>query len=553
VRGPAFLCAGPVPRTTLNNPRVDLGLLVGRWDDVVVQGRADPQREILDVESVAGHLLPAGGMFAFLAGHRRELFPDELFADLFPSRRGRPSIPADVVASVIVLQTLHGLSDSEAVEAVTFDLRWKAACGLAVTAPGFHPTVLTYWRRRLADSARPRRIFEVVGQVVAQTGVLAGKTRRALDSTVLDDAVATQDTVTQLIAAIRRIARDLPGAATVIAEHCSAHDYREPGKPAIAWNDPEARARLVDALVCDAHRLLGHLPEQELGPAATEAVGLLALVAGQDVEPAEGSDGTDGRWRIARKVAPDRVISTVDPEARHAHKTRARHQDGYKAHVKVEPDTGLITGCALTPASGPEHSDAAVGIEMLAEETDPVQVLADSAYGTGELLAAAADGGHTAIIKPWPLRPAVEGGFTLDDFTVDADAGTVTCPNGLTTRITRTRTAVFGARCRDCPLQARCTTSARGRKLTLHPHDAVQRAHRERAQAPEFQTIYRRHRPMVERSISWLVAGGNRRLRFVGTRRNDLWLHHRVAALNLRRLLTLGLTRNDGTWAISTA
>ena len=313
-----------------------------------MQGRADPQREILDVESVAGHLLPAGGMFAFLAAHRRELFPDDMFADLFPSRRGRPSIPADVVASVIVLQTLHGLSDSEAVEAVTFDLRWKAACGLAVTAPGFHPTVLTYWRRRLARSARPRRIFEVVGQVVAQTGVLAGKTRRALDSTVLDDAVATQDTVTQLIAAIRRVARVVPGVAAVIAEHCTAHDYHDPGKPGIAWNDPDARARLVDALVGDAHRLLGHLPEQELGPAAAEAVGLLALVAGQDVEPAEGSDGTDGRWRIARKVAPERVISTVDPEARHAHKTRAHHQDGYKAHVKVEPDTGLITGCALT-------------------------------------------------------------------------------------------------------------------------------------------------------------------------------------------------------------
>ena len=370
-----------------------------------MQGRADPQREILDVESVAGHLLPAGGMFAFLAAHRRELFPDEVFADLFPSRRGRPSIPADVVASVLVLQTLHGLSDSEAVEAVTFDLRWKAACGLAVTAPGFHPTVLTYWRRRLAASARPRRIFEVVGQVVTETGVLAGKTRRALDSTVLDDAVATQDTVTQLIAAIRRVARVVPGAAAVIAAKCTGHDYTRPGKPSIAWDDPAAREQLIDVLVSDAHRLLGHLPDQELDPAAAEAVGLLALVAGQDVEPAEGSDGTDGRWqitgwRIARKVAPERVISTVDPEARHAHKTRARHQDGYKAHVKVEPDTGLITGCALTPAAGAEHSDAAVGIELLATEADPIEVLADSAYGTGELLAAVADGGHTAIIKP---------------------------------------------------------------------------------------------------------------------------------------------------------
>jgi Transposase DDE domain/Transposase domain (DUF772) len=519
----------------------------------LVQGRADPQREILDVESVAGHLLPAGGVFAFLAGHRRELFPDELFADLFPSRRGRPSIPADVVASVIVLQTLHGLSDSEAVEAVTFDLRWKAACGLVVTAPGFHPTVLTYWRRRLAASARPRRIFEVVGQVVAETGVLTGKTRRALDSTVLDDAVATQDTVTQLIAAIRRVGRDVPGAAAVIAEHCSGHDYRDPGKPAIAWDDVDARARLVDALVGDAHRLLGHLPDAELDARPAEAMALLALVAGQDVVPAEGSDGTDGRWRIARKVAPERVISTVDPETRHAHKTRARHQDGYKAHVKVEPDTGLITGCALTPAAGPQHSDAAVGIELLADEPDPIQVLGDSAYGTGELLAAAAAGGHTAIIKPWPLRPAVDGGFTLDDFTVDEAAATVTCPIGLTARITRTRKVIFGARCQGCPLRARCTSSTRGRKLALHPHDALHRAHRVRAQDPEFQAVYRQHRPMVERSISWLVAGRNRRLRFVGTPRNDLWLHHRAAAVNLRRLLALGLTRSGGSWAVAPA
>jgi hypothetical protein len=124
---------------------------------------------------------------------------------------------------------------------------------------------------------------------------------------------------------------------------CSAHDYSEPGKPRIAWDDAAARERLIDALVGDAHRLLGHLPDQEMGAKAAEAVALLALVAGQDVEPADGSEGTDGRWRIARKVPPDRVISTVDPQARHAHKARSRRQDGYKAHVVIEPDTGIIT------------------------------------------------------------------------------------------------------------------------------------------------------------------------------------------------------------------
>jgi hypothetical protein len=186
-----------------------------------------------------------------------------------------------------------------------------------------------------------------------------------LDSTILDDAVATQDTVTQIIAAIRRVAREVPGADVVLAAQARAHDYTQVGKPRIAWDDEAARAELVDALVGDAHRILGHLPDQELGPRAAEAVGLLALVAGQDVEPAQDSDGTDGRWRIARRTAPERVISTVDPDTRHAHKTRQRHQDGYRAHLVVEPDTGIITATALTPAAGPHNSDAAVGIELL--------------------------------------------------------------------------------------------------------------------------------------------------------------------------------------------
>src|SRR3954468_21020731 len=166
----------------------------------VVQGTSPAQHGVMDAESSLGGLLPSGSVYAFLAEHRRELFPDEMFADLFPSPVGRPSVPADVVAAVLLLQALQGLSDREAAEALTFDLRWKAACGWPIGKPGFHATVLTYWRRRLAASNRPNRIFDAVREVVAATGVLRGKTRRVLDSTVLTDAVATQDTVIQLIA-----------------------------------------------------------------------------------------------------------------------------------------------------------------------------------------------------------------------------------------------------------------------------------------------------------------------------------------------------------------
>ncbi|HET6531482.1 MAG TPA: IS1182 family transposase [Actinoplanes sp.] len=520
-----------------------------------MQGRSDSQRELLDVESVAGHLLKAGSVFAFLAGHRRELFPDAMFTDLFPSGRGRPSVPADVMAAVILLQALHGLSDAETVDAVTYDLRWKAACGVAVTAVAFHPTTLTYWRRRLAASDRPNRIFEAVRAVVMQTGVLTGRTRRALDSTVLDDAVATQDTVTQLIAAVRRVAREVPGAAAVAAEQCTAHDYRSSSKPVIAWDDEQARAGLVDALVGDAHRLLGHLPEQELDPKAAEAVALLALVAGQDVEPENGSDDTDGRWRIARRVAGDRVISTVDPEARHAHKTVTRRQDGFKAHLAIEPDTGIITDCTLTKAAGVAAdgqpvSEARTGLDLLAGETEPVTVLADSAYGSGEFRAELADRGHTDRVKPAPTRAAVPGGFTVDDFTVDPAAGTATCPNGLTRKISRAGYATFGAACTRCPLRTHCTRSRDGKSLKIRPHDAIQRAARRAARDRNWQIEYRQHRPMAERTIAWLVRG-NRKLRYRGVTPNNHWLHHRAAALNLRRMVTLGLTRHHHTWALT--
>lgn len=531
-----------------------------------MQGEADRQRELLDVEALAGHLLPAGSMFSFLAQHRLELFPPEMFADLFPSGRGRPSVPPEVIASVLVLQTLHGYSDREAVDALTFDLRWKAACGYAVDGAGFHPTTLTVWRRRLAASERPDRIFEAVREVIMATGALTGKTRRALDSTVLDDAVARQDTITQLIASIRRVTRDVEGAAGLVAAHCTrlttvtGQDYTATGKPRIAWDDETARTELVTALVNDALALLAALDLDAIeaaGGRPAQAVALLALVAGQDVEPAEGSDGTDGRWRIARRTAPDRMISTVDPDARHAHKTRERRQDGFKAHIVIEPDTGLMTRVALTRTNGTEHSDAAIGADLVT--TDPtltgapdaaVQVLGDSAYASGDMLATLDAKRWEPVLKPWPLRPAVEGGFTLDDFTHDPAAGTLTCPAGTTRTISPKGNAVFGAACRGCPLRARCTTAKDGRTITLGEHHQLQRAHRQRASDPGFQATYRQHRPMVERSIAWLTRGA-RRVPYRGVAKNDAWLHHRAAALNLRRLLSLGLTHQHGTWAIA--
>ena len=245
--------------------------------------------------------------------------------------------------------------------------------------------------------------------------------------------------------------------------------------------------------------MLAGLDAPERDAAAADALGLLALVAGQDVEPADGSDGTDGRWRIARKVAPDRVISTVDREARHTRKSKSQRRDGFRGHVAAEPETGLITDCEMTMAAGEGSTDADNGVKMAcrdrfrdggdsaagagdtpaaapgaeaypepgseprpgpqpeparddaAAQAGGLEVYGDSAYGSGEARAAYRDAGHDAIIKPKPVQPAVPGGFTIDDFAVDEDAGTVTCPAGITRPMSKTRTVTFGVACAGCP------------------------------------------------------------------------------------------------------
>jgi transposase len=522
-----------------------------------VQGVERLDRELLDAQALVGHLVPEGSMFAFLAEHRQDVFPDGEFEDLFPSGKGRPSIPAPVMASILVLQTLHDFSDRETAEAARCDLRWKVATGMSLDHLGFDASTLVYWRRRLAKSERPHRINDAVKQVIEQTGILRGRRKRAVDSTILADAVATQDTVTQLISAIRRVRRQVPGAAEQIAAICTGHDYSQPGKPRIDWDDPAAKDALVSALVNDANAVVAALAEAEVDDDtdAEFALALLALVAGQDVEPAEGSDGTDGSWRIAHRVAPDRVVSTVDPDARHTRKSPENRRDGYRAHVAAEPETGIITDEELTKAAGTENSDPAVAQKFLTTEDDTCEWYGDSAYGTGDLRGAIDDtDADEAVIKPKPLQAPVEGGFTVDDFTVDESAGTVSCPAGNTRPISKTRVATFGALCCDCPLRERCTTSKTGRKIVLHPRDDLLRqARRDWADKPELREKYRKYRPNVERVISQIASRGGRRLklRYRGTTKNHAWLTRRTAGLNLRNLLGRGLTRTAGVWVLA--
>ena len=298
----------------------------------------------------------ADSIYGILHRECFSLFPDEMFADLF-TEVGRRSVPPVIVAVVMVLQRIEGCSDREAVDRFAFDARWKyAAGGLDFDYPGFAHTVLVDMRARLARSERAARIFEVTLDAARAAG-LVGR-RRVLDSTPLYDAVATMDTVTLIRSAIRGLLRV---AGTELAAELRGvlrrdDDYAAAGKPSCDWDDAAAREALVDALARDARAMLGVLDGREVEPVLAQAAELLATVIGQDLE-----QHGDGVFRIARRVAPDRVISTVDPQARHGHKTQHRGFDGYKGHVAVDPDAEIITATAVTPGNAGD-AEAAAGL-----------------------------------------------------------------------------------------------------------------------------------------------------------------------------------------------
>jgi hypothetical protein len=523
--------------------------------------------DLLDpVSRFCDESLPASSIYGFLYRERDRLFPDDLFTDLFAAI-GRRSVPPSVVATVMVLQRLEGLSDREAVDRFTFDARWRYAAGVGgwdgAGPVGFAHTVLVDMRERLRQSARPDRVFEVALTAAREAG-LVGR-RRVLDSTPLYDSVATMDTVTLIRSAIR----GLLGVADPVLEQrlravlTSGDQYVTASKPVIDWDDEAARTALVDARARDGYALLQILEGQkELPEPVDQAAKLLATVLGQDLEP---DPDHPGEWRIARRVAKDRVISTVDPQARHGHKTNHRGFDGYKGHAAVDPDSEIITAVAVTPGNSGDVEPVA---DLIADLTHPdpagdgaAAVYGDAAYGAGEVLEQLEDAGIEAMTKVQP--PVAPGGmFTKDQFDINLQAQQVTCPNGITVPIRPVRgnkkqagQAVFGMHCRTCPLAQMCTDSNTGRRITIGRHEARLTAARTRQRDQAWKADYQATRPKVERKLAHLVRRrhGGRRARMRGTLRIGADFALLAAAVNLARLAKLGLAHTHGAWTLNPA
>jgi hypothetical protein len=501
-----------------------------------------------------------------------DLFPDEMFADLFADS-GRHCVPPMIVAVVMVLQRFEGCSDREAVDRFCFDARWKyAAGGLSFDYPSFAHTVLVDMRARLRVSERPDRIFEAVVDVAKRAG-LVGR-RRVLDSTCLYDAVATMDTVTLIRSAIRGLlgACDSDLGAELRGLLLRDDDYRSAGKPVCDWEDRQAREQLIDALAKDARALLVALDGRDLPDGVTRAGSLLAAVVGQDLD-----EGEDGVFRIARRVAKDRIISTVDPDARHGHKTSARGFDGYKGHVAVDPDSELIVATTVTAGNvgdgqavdalladeladvegpGTEAEPAAGSESSPATPAEPLSVYGDSAYGAGSVLDTLEQAEAEIMCKVQPPS-APAGRYAKDAFEINLEAGTVTCPAGQTAPLRQIKDghiAHFAQACQGCPLAERCTTSSTGRSIHVGVYEQQLQRARARQTNPAWKADYTATRPKVERKIAHLMRRrhGGRRARVRGHTKVDADFSLLAAAVNLARLATLGVTHHTGGWVVNT-
>jgi hypothetical protein len=506
--------------------------------------------------------------YGFLASMRGRLFRDEEFAELYCRDNGRNSVPPSLLATVLLLQTHDKVSDDEATQRADFDIRWKVALGIAVDERPFAKSTLQLFRAHLILHDKARDVFQHSLVFARKTGYIKGRRMKAaLDTSYILGRGAAKDTYNLLSDGIIQVVRSLAMLDGVKVEEWAKGRGLEryfgssvKGEASVNWDNEKARRAFLQGIVADADRVLEiarqSQAEEPEGSARrngiVEAAGLLGQLLLQDVERKEDSAV------LKEGVSRDRIVSVHDPEMRHGHKSSRKRFDGHKAAVAVDTDSQLITAVDVLPGNASDNTGALELVEQSEENTgiEVKETIGDCAYGDGATRQSFAEAERTLVAKV-PGRPD-KTHFPKEDFEIDLEAGTCTCPAGKVTRRVITATTridhsgqacrvkgfhFHGATCRKCQLRDACVAAGngKGRTITLHPQEALLQQARSLQKSEAFGK-YRRRRQVSEHRLARLVQLGIRQARYFGRVKTLFQLLMAATVANLTLVATkLGL------------
>ena len=498
-------------------------------------------------------------LFGFLRLHRHVIFDvafqERLAAMYRDTGAGAVPQPPAMMCLVILLQGYTGISDREAVEMSVVDARWQLVLGcLGATEPAFSQGGLQQFRQRLIESNLDIALLERTVEVARQSkGVdwrkLPKSLRVAMDSRPLVGAGRVEDTFNLLGHAARKIARCAAELTDLsfdeVCRKSSATLLLAPSIKAgldIDWSDPDEKAAALETLVVQVRVLVEWTANAMNGDGFTGPI--TKYLSALDDVLEQNVDEEDGRMKLRQGVAADRRVSIEDEDMRHGRKSQSKLFNGYKEHVAIDIDDGVILACAVTPANLSETEAAPelkAGVEAQGFTISELSI--DRGYlASGIVDELEAEGGEV-VCKPWPAQNA-QGLFTKNDFVIEMKSLRITCPAGEKRRVVPGEVVKFGDACTSCSLRERCTTSLAGRTVKVaideKRHQQLRRAQRTGAGRRRL-----RERTSVEHRQAHLAARKGHRARFRGTRKNTFDLRRVSAVENLitaQRLITLAST-----------
>lgn len=495
-------------------------------------------------EQTIMRLVKRAKLFVFLRQHRHVLFTDafqtELGATYQDSGRGHPPVPPAQLALATILQAYTGVSDDEVIEATVMDRRWQLVldCLDADHAP-FSKGTLVGFRQRLIAHDLDRRLIERTVELAEQTKAVGSRQlRAALDSSPLWGAGRVEDTYNLLGHALRKalgvIARQQGrGLADLAAEAgVPLLDGTRSLKAALDcdWDDPAERTGALVTVLTALETVEHWLAGQEDAPeAAHAAVAVAEQVRAQDVEALP-----DNVLRLRRGVAKDRRISVEDAAMRHGRKSKSHLFDGYKRHVLRDLDVGLVRAVGVTAANAPEAGVTDdLQADLARQDVALRELHIDRAYLASELVRQRP--AELAIYcKAWRVENG--GRYPKTAFVLDWEAGTMRCPNQVLIPFRPGQTVHFPEdRCQICPLRERCTTSAHGRSVHVHPDERLLQELRERQLTPQGRAKLR-ERVAAEHALAHIGQWQGDRARYCGIRKNLFDLRRCAIVENLHLL-----------------